>query len=609
MTALRRNLCLALLCTLAACSGHKATSFRILGAASALPLPENASLVLLCSESLDANVAQNALLVCDATGQFVDCQYSAAGPHLLVRPHAGGFTETAAPYTIALAWPPVGPQLRNRSGHSAQGSWHLSFDVRKQAIIADELLLLTEHDAWPNPLHANGSGASALRIELNFSAAVDPRTLSSGIQVIDERRHESLDAVDFEVSRDQPQQVFLRPFTRSPWLLASGAWRIVVGPALQSLDGASARPAVRHFKIDGAPRLLQMSFNQRSDVSAAAADGVQRDGVLRPRPLYHPVLPTAQSGGLLPLGDARGTTLFPRAPHGSKAQILLPSDWMGTEHGELTARRCLITEIDLLTDSPVPVDLCAAELQLRLGYLPRAASSSGLTERFESNCVATSLRLLQLADSDGITQLGSISERGADRLIRLRLQEPFVHDMDNGDLVLTLEHDGVWSQLAPLPERGLTILGMRPDENAVSKTAFVLGTRGAPMASLGSTLQPHVWLHTLSFPSVETRWHIIEDCGNPTFSREPGRHGRAEAAEGADFTVWFQSGKVRRNATGQALLDETGAALVDPTGPYDLVPPRGKGDALRARIEYEPSSRLLRYAPSIEYILVAYRDA
>lgn len=614
MNTIRKTTLSLMCCLLAACGERAAEPLRIVGAASALPLPTASQLVLLCSEAIDSNAAQDTLLLSDVDGRLIDCSYSTEGPHLIMTPRGEIFSAEHSPYTVALAWPPVGPQLRSKRGQTADTAWRLQFQVNAQAHSCEEMLLLTPTNAWPTPLRVGDTAGAPVELQLNFTAPLDTRTLHAGIQVIDEQRHEALDAVEFEVLPDQPQRVLLRPFTRNPWLLASGTYRVEVGAALRSLHGVPVRPAQRRFQLSGAPRLLQFDFTQRDDVTGAARDAVQRDGVLRPRPLYHPVLPTPQSGGLVPLGDDRGTTLFPRAPHGVKAQLLLPGHWLAsTASGESTQRRMLITEIDLLADAPVPMDLCAADLQVRLGLLRRdPARRIQLSERFDANCTPNSLRLVQLRDSNGITQLGGGADGTPDRLIRLRLQDPWVYDVDDGDLVLTIEHDGVWSQLVPLPERGLSILGMSSDgqsETSEGTTALVMGLRGANSATLTSSLQAHVWLQTLSFESVETRWHVVTDAKNPVFSREPEHHARAEAVEGQDFTVWFQGGKARRDTAGQPLLHADGSVQVDPTGPYDLVPPRGNGDALRARIEFEPSGRLLRQAPTIEYILVAYRDA
>lgn len=596
---------LALTLLLTGCERSTDDTLRFIGPAQQLPMPTGSPLVLLASEKLAPIQPADALIVTNAAGRPVSCRIECVGPHLLLHPRDTRFNETESPYQVSLAWPPLGGSVSGASGTRMKTPFRMRFDVRPANPATETLRLLASADQAGLRIPNGADGARAACVTLEFSEAVDPASMDRGIQVIDAARREAIPGVRVEADPAAPNRAIIHPFASAPWLCAAGRYRIEILDALRSVGGLAALPAQRAFEVDVPNHLLQFGFSAATEVTGPAVAQVHRDGVLRPIPLHEPVLPT-ESGSLVALGGHGLTALFPRAPHTVRAQVLIPAAWFAACAGHDESGRRLITEIDLLADQEVPADLSATNLVVRLHQRnPRLAG--GLSDRFDENLAAGDLCPLEDGHYEGMTPLGQSRASEPSRIIRLRFAEPCLVDTFGGDLVLTIEHDGVWSLLRPIPDAGITVLGRGTDDTDSAPTAFVLGNREVTRATQRSRAQPHVWIQTVQFPHVESAWQLVPEARQVTLHRDPGRHLQSEASEGRHFVVRYIGGRARRDAEGLPLRDAEGRLICDAVTPADQIPPRGGIDALRLVIAWLPSTELLRSSPSIEYILVAWK--
>ena len=591
----------------ASCRESVSNELRLLGPAQPLPIPEGSPLVLLASKSLATHQCEDSLVVTDAQGRLVSCQFESVGPHLLLHPRATKFCIRDAPYSVSSPWPPLGGSLMAADGERLHTPFHLRVDVRAADAATETLRLLP----CTEPIRLQATSLHEqnrrLALALTFTASVDPQTLESGIQVIDASRRETLPGVQIRVDDAQPQRVVIEPFATSPWLCAQGRYRVEILDTVRSQGGLAATPDQCAFEVDAPTHLLQFDFTSGADVADAAKSQVKRDGLLLPTAVHTPVLPT-DSGTLVPLGGQGLRALFARAPQTVRAQLLIPATWFrASMSSEDEAARRLITEIDLLTDQPVPADLVASRMVVRL-HQRNAQVADGLGDVFDENLATGELCPLLGGSFDGMTPLAHGQTQDSSRILRLRLAEPHVVDVRGGDLVLSIEHDGVWSLLHPIPDAGITVLGSMAHENEPGPTAYVLAPRNESRASERSRAQPHVWIQTVTFPHVSSAWKLLPQQEQPlNFRREQGRHLQADAVEGRHFTLRYVGGSVRRSPNGAPQLDSDGMPVCDAVTTADQVPPRKRMDALRLVVEWLPSAELLRSSPSIEYILVAWK--
>ncbi len=603
---LSATLVLALAMSVASCERSANTEFRFVGAAQQLPLPAGSPFVLLASEPLARIQPEDALIVTNAAGMPISCRLECVGPHLLMHPRETRFNAAESPYQASLVWPPLGGSISSASGMRMKTPFRMPFAVRPANPATEALRLIDGAEIPRLRIAGDADGARHAGLTLEFSEAVDLGSADNGIQVIDAARREAIPGVRISAEPGTPHRVLIQPFAGAPWLCAAGRYRIEILETLRSVGGLAVLPTQRPFTVDAPQYLLQFGFAVAEEVSGPAAAQVRRDGVLRPVALHEPVLPT-ESGSLVALGGHGLTALFPRAPSTVRAQILIPAAWFAAcaSHDDETGRR-LITEIDLLADQEIPADLSATNMVVRLHQRnPRLAR--GLGDRFDENLAVGDLCPLEGGHFDGMTPLGQTPPATSSRILRLRFAEPHLVDTFGGDLVLTIEHDGVWSLLHPIPDAGITVLGRGADDSGAAPTAFVLGNRNAVQASQRSRAQPHVWVQTVQFPHVESAWQLLPETRPFTLRRDPGRHLQSEAEEGRHFVVRYIGGRARRDAGGTPLRDLDGRLICDAVTPADQIPPRGEIDALRLVVAWLPSTELLRSSPSIEYILVAWK--
>ncbi len=481
--------------------------------------------------------------------------------------------------------------------------------------------------ARPNPEGAPLVTASD-HIALTFSAPLDPRTIEVGCQVFDRARDVSVEDVVRFVDPLNPRTIIISPFAGGlPWA-ADQVYEVRLGLDLRSSEGRLLKSplTLRWRTAPGNDRLLQVGFRSETDLDPRSVSALSEPfELLKPRPLFETLIPPVPGGSLASLTSGWSRTdpfipnLFGLTP--TRAQVLIPWSWLSASpDSEFAPHRCLIQALTFHLAEPIPADAAIDEVRLRLGYLSRRSreAETGLSDRFEHNDEG-GRRSKTLQVAGGLPWRLSPSSRVEERrYIRLEFAEPFLYDRTEGDLVLTIEHSGVYAgPTASLPAVGLGLQGLpdrgtstdsKPRAGALLLSATPPG-RGESARTVHSRFQPYLWISTISYPSVVSRWHVVAGQGRFRFFREPGLGIRARGEEERDFQIYYQGGEPAMTAEGTPLADQDGRPLCLESGPFDLGPPTDGARAVRLRIEFMPRSpHADGDPPEIEYVLLGYQE-